>query len=950
MKKHYKNYLMIICLILLSILSTNAHAQKGNLVLSFSGKNAVTNEIITLESIYVLNLTEGCDTTLYGETPFLYLTWPSGIDDNIIGKNEPFSLEPNYPNPFSGTTNFKINIVGKENIKIILYDVNSSIISEFEKELNHGLHTFKIGIGKSNVCFLSVSNGKITKSNKLVSRIDGVKTKQGISYLGIENNDGFKSTEEIASFVFKPGDQLSMKATAAGYYNKSIYDNPTENTTYTFELQPEIIITLPTVTTSSITGITQISATSGGTVSDDGGAIVTARGVCWSINSNPTISDFFTTDDGDIGSFVSYLTGLSENTTYYVRAYATNSVGTAYGNELTFTTAQTITIPILTTQSVTEITQNSATSGGSVTDDGGATVIARGVCWSTSQNPTINDNNTVDGNGLGSFVSYLTGLSENTTYYIRAYAINSVGTAYGNELTFTSGQTITTPVVTTQLVTDITQNSATSGGNVTDNGGATVIARGVCWSTSQNPTINDNNTVDGSGIGTFISYLTGLSENTTYYVRAYATNSVGTSYGNQISFITLSLISVITYSATDITQNSATSGGNVTDDGGFTVTAKGVCWSTSQNPTINDNHTVDGSGIGTFVSYLTGLSENTTYYVRAYGTNSVGTSYGNQISFITLSLLSVNTYSVTNITQNSATSGGNVTNDGGSTVTAKGVCWSISQNPTINDNHTVDGSGLGTFISYLTGLSENTTYYERAYAINSTDTAYGNEVVFSTTQTGGLPCPGIPTVTYEGQVYNTVLIGNQCWFKENLNVGILINGSMNMSNNGKIEKYCYENDPVNCEFYGGLYQWNEIMEYTTTPGMQGICPAGWHIPTDDEWKILEGTVDSQYPVGDPEWDDTGYRGYDVGLNLKSTSGWHSGGNGSGLYGFSAMPSGFRIYDGAGFDYLGLYGWSWSSTEHSSSDAWDRGLYYFNDISVRFEGNKTNGISVRCLKD
>ena len=850
MKKHYKNYLMIICLILLSILSTNAHAQKGNLVLSFSGKNAVTNEIITLESIYVLNLTEGCDTTLYGETPFLYLTWPSGIDDNIIGKNEPFSLEPNYPNPFSGTTNCKINIVGKENIKIILYDVNSSIISEFEKELNHGLHTFEIGIGKSSICFLSVSNGKITKSNKLVSRIDGVKTKQGISYLGIENNDGFKSTEEIASFVFKPGDQLSMKATAAGYYNKSIYDNPTENTTYTFELQPEIIITLPTVTTSSITGITQISATSGGTVSDDGGAIVTARGVCWSINSNPTISDFFTTDDGDIGSFVSYLTGLSENTTYYVRAYATNSVGTAYGNELTFTTAQTITIPILSTQSVTEITQNSATSGGNVTDDGGAAVIARGVCWSTSQNPTI----------------------------------------------------------------------------------------------------NDNNTVDGSGIGTFISYLTGLSENTTYYVRAYATNSVGTSYGNQISFITLSLISVTTYSATDITQNSATSGGNVTDDGGFTVTAKGVCWSTSQNPTINDNHTVDGSGIGTFVSYLTGLSENTTYYVRAYGTNSVGTSYGNQISFITLSLLSVNTYSVTNITQNSATSGGNVTNDGGSTVTAKGVCWSISQNPTINDNHTVDGSGLGTFISYLTGLSENTTYYERAYAINSTDTAYGNEVVFSTTQTGGLPCPGIPTVTYEGQVYNTVLIGNQCWFKENLNVGILINGSMNMSNNGKIEKYCYENDPVNCEFYGGLYQWNEIMEYTTTPGMQGICPAGWHIPTDDEWKILEGTVDSQYPVGDPEWDDTGYRGYDVGLNLKSTSGWHSGGNGSGLYGFSAMPSGFRIYDGAGFDYLGLYGWSWSSTEHSSSDAWDRGLYYFNDISVRFEGNKTNGISVRCLKD
>ncbi len=300
----------------------------------------------------------------------------------------------------------------------------------------------------------------------------------------------------------------------------------------------EQLITIPVVTTVPVTAITQNSATSGGNVTNDGGATVTVRGVCWSTDPNPTLSNNFTTDGSGLGSYISYLTGLLENTTYYVRAYATNSVGTAYGNELSFTTTQTITTPLVTTAPVTAITQNAATSGGNVIDDGGATVTVRGVCWSTDPNPTTSDYFTTDGSGLGSFVSYLTDLSNNITYYVRAYATNSVGTSYGNQLSFTTGQTITTPVVTTATITDITENSATSGGNVTNDGGASVIVRGVCWSTNPNPTTSDYFTNDGSGIGTFISYLTGLLENTTYYVRAYATNSAGTSYGNQLSFTT----------------------------------------------------------------------------------------------------------------------------------------------------------------------------------------------------------------------------------------------------------------------------------------------------------------------------------------------------------------------------------------------------------------------------
>jgi len=186
-------------------------------------------------------------------------------------------------------------------------------------------------------------------------------------------------------------------------------------------------------------------------------------------------------------------------------------------------------------------------------------------------------------------------------------------------------------------VSAITQTTATSGGNVTGDGGAEVTARGVCWNTSENPTVSNNKTSDGSGIGTFTSSLTQLTPGTKYYVRAYATNEAGTGYGNQQSFNTgeVLLATVTTADITSPTQTSAVSGGNVTSDGGGAVTARGVCWSTNQNPTVADNKTTDGSGTGSFSSNLTGLTAGTIYYVRAYATNSAGTAYGSQKDFIT---------------------------------------------------------------------------------------------------------------------------------------------------------------------------------------------------------------------------------------------------------------------------------------------------------------------------
>jgi hypothetical protein len=295
----------------------------------------------------------------------------------------------------------------------------------------------------------------------------------------------------------------------------------------------------PTLTTAAASAIGTTSASSGGAISADGGSTVSARGVCWATSSGPTTSDSHSSDGAGTGSFTSALTGLSENTTYYARAYATNEAGTAYGAEISFTTSVTPTPPTVTTSTVSAINATTATGGGNVTSEGSVSVTARGVCWSTSNGPTTADACTSEGSGTGAFSSSLTGLTASTTYYVRAYATNSVGTTYGEELSFTTYASGAVPTVTTSTVSVIRSTTATSGGNVTSSGDSSVTARGVCWSTSSGPTTAGACTSDGTGAGAFTSSLTGLTVSTRYYLRAYATNSQGTAYGDEIAFTSL---------------------------------------------------------------------------------------------------------------------------------------------------------------------------------------------------------------------------------------------------------------------------------------------------------------------------------------------------------------------------------------------------------------------------
>lgn len=205
-----------------------------------------------------------------------------------------------------------------------------------------------------------------------------------------------------------------------------------------------IIYEQPAVTTAEVLDITSSAASCGGTVTSDGGDPVTSRGICWSMNPEPTIADSVTTNGAGTGAFASQMSGMTGNTTYYVRAYATNNAGTGYGNEISFVTSPAV--PVLTTNEVTAIMAATATSGGNITSDGGSPITARGVCWSTSPNPDITGNKTSNGTGTGNFNSSIMLLTPNTTWYVRAYATNSIGTVYGNEISFnkTSG-TFTDP-------------------------------------------------------------------------------------------------------------------------------------------------------------------------------------------------------------------------------------------------------------------------------------------------------------------------------------------------------------------------------------------------------------------------------------------------------------------------------------------------------------------------
>jgi uncharacterized protein (TIGR02145 family) len=404
------------------------------------------------------------------------------------------------------------------------------------------------------------------------------------------------------------------------------------------------------------------------------------------------------------------------------------------------------------------------------------------------------------------------------------------------------------------------------------------------------------------------------------------------------------LPTVITSNIIDITQNSAIGGGNIIREGSSSITARGVCWSTLRNPTTLDSKTTDGSGAGNFTSRLTGLSVNTTYYIRAYATNSSGTAFSsNSISFTTNPVNAVTptltTAPASSITTTSASCGGNITNDGGSPVTISGICWSTSQNPTTINSKTADGSVSGNFTSKLTGLTANTLYYVRAYATNSAGSAYGsNQVSFVTLSIADNP---VTVTDIDGNIYKTVIIGTQVWMSENLKVTRYGDGTPipNVSNADRWTElttgaYCnFNNEISNADIYGCMYNFYSVAD------SRKLCPTGWHVPTDSEWSVLETYLGNSGPTPGGSLKESG------------TSHWISpNAYADNSSGFSALPGGYRDNSNGRYYYLGIDGYWWTGSEYNTLSAFCRKLFYYDGAVYRTTYSKDDAFSVRCVKD
>ncbi len=301
-----------------------------------------------------------------------------------------------------------------------------------------------------------------------------------------------------------------------------------------FNVSTKIEISKPTLSAITQFGATAIAKTDGGLKGD-----IIDKGICWSTTANPTVNSSQKLSGGsEEGTFIINLTNLTPGTSYFVRAYFQSKGEIIYSEQTIFKTAD-YQFATVETNSVTNITLTSALAVGAITTGGGGIVTARGFCWNTNPTPTIANNRINVGSGLGTFNADITNLSPGTTYYLRAFATNQAGTAYGSQISFTT-ISVKPATVNAVTITSITKNGAFASSSVTADGGGAITARGICYGIVSNPTITNNiYNNNGTGIGTVSYSMSGLLSATTYYVRAYAVNSAGISYGTQTSFRTL---------------------------------------------------------------------------------------------------------------------------------------------------------------------------------------------------------------------------------------------------------------------------------------------------------------------------------------------------------------------------------------------------------------------------
>ena len=705
----------------------------------------------------------------------------------------------------------------------------------------------------------------------------------------------------------------------------------------------------PSVETYAATNVTNTSAVINGAVVSDGGATITGRGFYWGTTAD-NLSEQVTAGIGT-SNFNASLSNLTDGTTYYYKAYATNSAGTAYGNILNFTTPE-ILAPTVETRAASEITRVSAKLNGEITADGGADVTARGFIYSQYSNFTTYETvNAATAENV--FYVNIESLSPVTTYYYKAFATNSRGTAYGQAMQFTTLE-FYLPTVVTNDATDVTISSATLNGNITSDGGSTITAKGFQYGTSAD---NLASTVSlGMGVGTLTTNISNLDDNTTYYYRAYASNTQGTAYGETKSFTTVEIVAptVVTMPATDNTRTSLTLNANITSDGGATVTARGFYWGTAENDL--PNYVASEQTSADFSATISDLEVNTIYYYCAVATNMRGTTLGEVLSARTnpLTAPTVVTNEATNITLR-ATLNATITDDGGTEIIACGFYWGTSADNLVN-NAVYDGTA-NNFSINITGLEYGTTYYYCAYATNSTSTDIGNIMLFTTVCECGGSCK---LTDIDGNLYGTVLIGDQCWMAENLKTTKFADGTSiplgSSTSSTTAYRYNPNNSSSNVSTYGYRYNWTAAMHGASSSeanpsGVQGICPDGWHLPSKVEWTQLKNYISSQSQY------QCGGTSTNIAKSLASKTGWNSStttcavGNtpsNNNSTGFGALPAGY--YSSSNSDTYFHTRADFLSATSESNGICLLLLMYNNSSALSVNRNGGLGFSVRCVRD
>ena len=524
------------------------------------------------------------------------------------------------------------------------------------------------------------------------------------------------------------------------------------------------------------------------------------------------------------------------------------------------------------------------------------------------------------------------------------------------------------PVISTVDVSEIATSKPISGGNITGDGESQINVRGVVWATNENPSIwqHEGMTKDGVGTGLFSSKLSGLRSETNYFVRAYATNGNGTSYGNQVSFKTTEAFPPMlrTSSIEHITSTTAISGGSIYIDGYAQITERGVIWNQNENDLTFENKegvSYNESDSVEFISQITNLVPSTAYFTRAFVISDAGTSYGEIRGFYTHNGRPIlSTIPVINITHEAALCGGIIEYEGVTEVTKRGVVWNLGHifdPPSIDDSLTEDGAGGGSYFSSITGLASSQEYKVRAYAINSFGVSYGKTLTFRA-EALHFTCDDAQTVTdVDGNVYKTIRIGDQCWMAENLkttryknNTPIEYPGNNEDSwrHNTSGAYAWYNNDISWKDSYGALYNWYAVNNEN------GLCPQGWHVASYTELKALEINATSHFHGGGYALRSCRQVGSRMGEDCATSDHprWeYDYDYGFDAFGFNGLPGGSR-YAGRSlyqsFTGIGTSAKWWSSTENNSISA--KYIHIYGSGINWSNVDKSRGYSVRCVKD